>query len=55
MTGVYIVLLIVGLLCFLVAAVRAQPPVAPRLNLVALGLAFWITVSLIAQIRVAAP
>lgn len=35
-----LVLLIVALICFLIGA--ANPPIAPRLNFISLGLAFWV-------------
>lgn len=52
MNILYFVLLLLGLLCFVVAAFgwgpNASPNVPPRIvNLTALGLAFWIMVPLI--------
>ena len=43
MSGVYFVLLLLGFVCFVLAAFG----VAARINLIAVGLAFWILVSLL--------
>ena len=44
MTVLFLILLIAGLACFLVAAFNLA---TVRVNLIALGLAFWILVPLI--------
>lgn len=44
MTALYLVLLILSLVCFAVAAFGV---VVDRVNLLALGLAFWVLVPLI--------
>jgi hypothetical protein len=41
----YVLLFLAALVCFLVAAFAPRQP--PRVNLVALGLAFWVLVPLI--------
>lgn len=43
-----VILLVLGLVCFLVEAFGV---VAARVNLIALGLAAWIAVALINQVR----
>jgi hypothetical protein len=45
---VFLLLLLAGALCFAVAVARTFEP---KLNLIALGLLFWILVPLIQQIR----
>jgi hypothetical protein len=52
MNILYFILLLLGLLCFVVSAFgwgpNAEPRTPPRVvNLVALGLAFWIIVPLV--------
>jgi hypothetical protein len=49
MHAIYLILLIVALVCFLLAAVGVV--VHRRLNLIALGLAFWILVPLVQLAR----
>lgn len=47
MTVIYLVLLLLALVCFLVETFGRST----RLNLLALGLAFWVTVPLLQVIR----
>lgn len=47
MTIIYILLLIAALGCFVLACTR----LAARVNLIALGLAFWVAVPLIQHLR----
>jgi hypothetical protein len=47
MAVVALILLALALACFLIAAFWA-PPSPPRVNFVALGLAFWVLTALIA-------
>lgn len=49
MTVLYFILLLLAAICFLVAAADRTPH--PRLNLVALGLFFWVLVPLIQTVR----
>lgn len=55
MTAIYLILLLLALVCFVVAAAGRTPADtlgrATRYNLVALGLAFWVAVPLIETIR----
>jgi hypothetical protein len=44
MTALYLILLILGLGCFLADAFRSA---SPRVSLLGLGLAFWIAVPLL--------
>lgn len=44
---VIILLLLAGLVCFIIAAIGAW---TPRVNLIALGLAFWIATVLLPKI-----
>jgi hypothetical protein len=60
MHPLFLILLIIGFVCFLLAAVggpyRASPPERPaffaRVDLIALGLLFWILVPLIEQFKI---
>lgn len=45
MDVIYFILLLLGAICFIVAAVSAT--IHPRINLIALGLFLWILVPLI--------
>lgn len=48
MTALYFVLLLLALVCFVVAAFNV---VSARVNLVALGLAFWVAVPFIQMLQ----
>lgn len=48
MLVVFLILLVLSLVCFVVAAAGRAPA---RVNLVALGLAFWVVVPLIQTIQ----
>lgn len=50
MVSVDVVLLILGLVCFIVAAI---PATAAKVNFVAVGLAFWILVVILQTLRLA--
>jgi hypothetical protein len=53
MSGLYFVLLLLGAICFAVAALGRTAPAGRPLGLVPLGLLFWILVPLIQVARVA--
>lgn len=55
MSAIYLILLILAAICFLVAALRLavrgiDPPVGRTIDLVALGLFFWVLVELLRQL-----
>jgi hypothetical protein len=50
MLTVSIILLVVALVCFLIAAVN-HPTIPARFNLVALGLAFWVLSMLVTGLK----
>lgn len=49
MTVIYLILLIAALVCFVIAALAPHQPA--RVNLVALGLGFWVLVPLIQTVQ----
>ena len=49
MTVLYFILLLLAAICFVVAA--ADRTVHPRVNLIALGLFFWVLVPLIQTVK----
>ncbi len=49
MTVIYLILLIAALVCFLIAAFAPSQPA--RVNLMALGLGFWVLVPLIQTVQ----
>ncbi len=49
MTVIYLILLIAALVCFLIAAFAPSQPA--RINLVALGLGFWVSIALIQTVQ----
>lgn len=53
MTTIYLLLLLAAILCFLAAAFRGGTDGVGRVrvNLIALGLAFWVAVPLLQTIR----